>query len=218
MKLALICLMFGVLPASSAPKGAFAPIALYTQYQHEPPQAVLEALQDELDAIMSPIGMHFDWRALDGPRASETSAELAVVTFKGRCDAAGLTNRSRIEGALGFTHVSDGQILPFTEISCDRLRNFVQGELLGLRPEERETAFGRALGRVLAHELYHIFANTARHGSGVSKESYTVRDLVCEEFQFQHREMQLLRDNRVHGLPEAGQVKAASTPASLAYN
>jgi hypothetical protein len=146
---------------------------------------------------MAPIGLHLEWRSLAGVRGSQVSAELAVITVKGRCDTAGILNRSRIVGgSLGFTHISDGQILPFTEVNCDRVRNFLQADLSLMGTEEREAAYGRALGRVLAHELYHIFANTTRHGSGVAKESYTVHDLLCTDFQFQHRESQILREHR----------------------
>ena len=103
----------------------------------------------------------------------------------------------RSEGALGWTHVSDGQILPFTDINCDRVREFAQSGLMQFRMEDREAKYGRALGRVLAHELYHIFANTARHGSmGVAKESYSVQDLVGDDFQFEAKESRMLRTNR----------------------
>jgi hypothetical protein len=155
----------------------------------------MDAFQEEVESIMAPIGFRFEWRNLNDNHGNEVSVELAVVTVKGRCDVAGISSRSKIEGALGFTHISDGQILPFTEINCDRIRNFVQAELVTLPADEREYAFGRALGRVLAHELYHIFANTTRHGSGVAKESYTVHDLVCDDFLFQQRESQLLRSH-----------------------
>ena len=197
MKLVLMCLAIGVLPTHGEPRvAAPAVITLYTQFQAEPPQAVMENFQAEVDAIMSPIGMRVEWRSLSGNRGDEVTSELAVVTVKGRCDVAGLAMRSKAEGALGFTHISDGQILPFAELSCERLRNFVQGEMVTMAVEEREAAFGRALGRVLAHELYHIFANTTKHGGGVSKESYTVRDLLCDEFQFQHKESLVLRAGR----------------------
>ena len=203
MKLVLFCLVLGVIPAAGDPKGAaLAPIALYTHFQQEPPQEVLDALQEEVETIMAPIGLRFDWRRLDGVRGNEVSAELAVVNVKGRCDVAGLLNRSKVEGALGFTHVSDGQILPFTEVNCDRVRNFVQAELLTFGVDDREAAYGRALGRVLAHELYHVFANTMRHGSGVAKESYSVHDLLCEDFQFQQRESLMLKSNRARSLAE----------------
>jgi hypothetical protein len=129
---------------------------------------------------------------------------LAVITFKGRCDAVGLSTRSRFEGALGWTHVSDGQILPFTDISCDRIRQFTQPGLLAVRPDDRAAKFGRALGRVLAHELYHIFANTMRHGSlGVAKESYSMHDLLADDFQFQARESRMLRTNRQRAAVES---------------
>lgn len=198
MRLALFCLLAGVLPAWSETRGApFAPITLYTQFPQAPPGAVLHALQDEVESIMTPIGLRFEWRDLNQTPGYEVSTELAVVTFKGRCDATGLLAHSKSEGALGWTHVSDGQILPFTDISCDRVREFVQSGLLLFRAEDREAKYGRALGRVLAHELYHIFANTMRHGSvGVAKESYSVRDLVEDDFQFQAKESRMLQSSR----------------------
>jgi hypothetical protein len=198
LKLVLFCLAVGVIPAAGETHGApSAPITLYTQFQNEPPQAVLDGLREELESIMQPIGLRFEWRSLNHATGYEVSVELAVITVKGRCDTTGLINRSKVDGALGFTHISDGQILPFTELNCDHVRNFVQGELLVLPVAEREAALGRALGRVLAHELYHIFANTTRHGSGVAKEAYTIHDLLGEDFEFQHRETEMLRSNRV---------------------
>ena len=198
MKLALFCLLAGVLPGWSETRGAmFAPITLYTQFQQAPPEGVLLALQDEVESIMAPIGLRFEWRDLAQTQGHEVSAELAVVTFKGRCDTAGLMAHSRFEGALVWTHVSDGQILPFTDVNCDLVREFVQSGLLTFRTGNREEKYGRALGRVLAHELYHIFANTTRHGSeGVAKESYSVQDLLSDDFQFQAKESRMLQSNR----------------------
>jgi hypothetical protein len=198
LKLALFCLLAGVLPGWSETRGAmFAPITLYTQFQQAPPEGVLLALQDEVESIMAPIGLRFEWRDLAQTQGHEVSAELAVVTFKGRCDTAGLMAHSRFEGALGWTHVSDGQILPFTDVNCDLVREFVQSGLLTFRTGNREERYGRALGRVLAHELYHIFANTTRHGSeGVAKESYSVQDLLSDDFQFQAKESRMLQSNR----------------------
>jgi len=198
LKLVLFCLLAGVFPGWSETRGAtFAPITLYTQFEQAPPWGVLKALQDEVASIMAPIGIRFEWRDLGKTGGHEVSAELAVVTFKGRCDAAGLLTRSKFEGALGWTHVSDGQILPFTDVSCDRVREFVQTGLLTFRTEDREEKYGRALGRVLAHELYHIFANTMRHGSfGVAKESYNVQDLLADDFQFEAKETRMLQTSR----------------------
>jgi hypothetical protein len=198
LKLILFCLLAGVFPGRSETRGAtFAPITLYTQFQQAPSEDVLEALRDEVESIMAPIGLRFEWRALAQAGGHEVSAELAVISFKGRCDTVGLMPHSKFEGALGWTHVSDGQILPFTDVSCDRVREFTQSGLLSYRGEDRDEKYGRALGRVLAHELYHIFANTLRHGTGgVSKESYSMQDLLSDDFQFQTKESRMLQANR----------------------
>lgn len=198
-----LCLALGILPAFGEPRGVqAAPITLYTSFQHEPPPAVVEALQDELEQIMTPIGLHFTWRSLSGVRGNEISVELAVITFKGRCDLAGLLTRNAPPGALGWTHVSDGNILPFSDVDCDRIRSFVQGTLSTIPRDDREEAFGRAVGRVLAHELYHIFANTQKHGScGVAKEAYTVQDLMSDDFEFEGSQGEALRAGKAHGSP-----------------
>ena len=82
-------------------------------------------------------------------------------------------------GPLGWTHISEGAILPFADIDCDGIRSFLQAGLLGARADTEKSMYGRAVGRVLAHELYHIFANTQHHGAGgVGKATYTVDNLL----------------------------------------
>jgi hypothetical protein len=205
MRLLLLGLALAALPASSEPRVIrVAPITLYTQFlQQNPPPAVLEALQDELAGIMTPIGLRFDWRSLAASQGREVSAELAVVTFRGGCDIAKLAPSSDTPGALGWTHVSDGVILPFSDIDCDGIRRFLQADLLHVRKEDRQEAYGRAVGRVLAHELYHIFANTQEHGScGVAKAAYSIQELLSRTFHFESRESDALRAGKAKALLE----------------
>ncbi len=173
-------------------------IALYSGFVHEAPAAVRAALDDELDAIMGPLGMHFEWRTMQGTNLASPTMELAVITFKGHCDIGGLTVSQHYDpGALGWTHISDGQILPFADVDCGEIRAFLQRALLKLPGNQREDAFGRAIARVLAHELYHIFADTTRHGTcGVAKEAYTVDDLMSSTFRFQDKESRELRNSK----------------------
>jgi hypothetical protein len=200
MKLLSFGLLLAALPVFGGQQGAtLAPIALYTQFQQEPPAGVLDAIHQELSSIMAPMGMHFDWRSLNTAHGSEVSVELAVVTFKGRCDVARIVPRTPHPGALGWTHISEGAILPFADIDCDGIRGFVQTGLLGLRAQDREETFGRAIARVLAHELYHIFANTQHHGAGgVAKAAYTVQNLLDNDFQFDEKESAALLTSKAH--------------------
>jgi len=181
-------------------------IALYHEFAQEPPAAIKAALKDELDSIMGPLGMRFEWRNLKMSGFPDPTSELAVITFKGRCDVMGLNIHETYDpGALGWTHISDGQILPFADIDCGGIRAFAQRALMRLPADQREEAFGRAVGRVLAHELYHIFADTTRHGSsGVAKESYTVDDLLTPTFRFQDKESKELRTSKASAAVDVG--------------
>jgi hypothetical protein len=187
------------------PAGPLAPITLYSEFEQGAPEAVRAGLVDELAQIMSPLGLHFDWHDLRETGEIGASVELAVITFKGRCNVAGLLPRSVSPGALGWTHISDGAILPFSDVDCNRIRLFLQQGLLAVPAAHREEAFGRALARVLAHELYHIFADTTRHGScGVGKEAYTVRDLLSVDFRFEAKESKALKNSKAYVALEKG--------------
>ena len=176
-----------------------APIMLYTHFAEQPPAAVRDAMQDEVRSIMAPMGLRFRWMDLAESNGKQISVELAVIEFNGRCDVGGLTARDENPGALGWTHISDGVILPFANVDCAAVRSFIQKELLDMRLQTRAERFGRALGRVLAHELYHIFANTKRHGSeGVGREFYSARDLLAADFQFQSKESMALMNSKAH--------------------
>ena len=51
----------------------------------------------------------------------------------------------------------------------------------------REFLYGRAMGRVVAHELYHILSNEPGHDEdGVAKPSFTTRDVLADQFNFNH--------------------------------
>ncbi|HYR43293.1 MAG TPA: hypothetical protein VER98_09735 [Terriglobia bacterium] len=54
--------------------------------------------------------------------------------------------------------------------------------MLGTRVEP--SVLGRALGRVAAHEIYHIVAQTTEHQeSGIAKAAFSVRDLTANRFE-----------------------------------
>jgi hypothetical protein len=201
VKQLFFCLALAALPALCASnqsvEATLAPITLYTDFQQVAPQAVVEALRAEVDSIMLPMGLRFDWQSLADFRPGRASNAVVVAHFEGHCDVSGLVMRGNQLGSLGWTEISDGTILPFTHVDCERVRTFLQTTLLGYRPQDRERAFGRALGRVLAHELYHVYGDTPKHtASGVAKEKYSVADLLAADFQFHEKETRALRSSK----------------------
>jgi hypothetical protein len=94
--------------------------------------------------------------------------------------------------------MSDGAILPFSDVDCDKIRRFIASDVRSLEAGTREIVYGRAVGRVLAHELYHVFTNTTRHASwGVAKAFYTSRDLVSDQFRFEEKDTKALRTGKL---------------------
>ncbi len=184
------------LSAQSLPATAAA--TLYTEFQQTPPAAVMDSIRGESEAIMGRMGIGLEWRSLATVGGNEVSLQLAVIRFLGRCDVNGLSPHRVQPGALGWTHESDGVILPFGEVDCNRIRSFLQADLLGMPANDREPVFGRAVGRVLAHELYHILAKSPHHSSGgVGKAEYEVRDLLARNLVFDASESEELRKDQL---------------------
>jgi len=192
------CLALASLSALTASgQSITAPVTIYVDFQQEAPQSVVEALRTEVESIMAPAGFRFQWWPLSDFKSERVSAAVVVAHFEARCDLGGLIMRANHPGSLGWTEISDGTILPFTHVDCARVRTFLQTALLGYHPRDRELLYGRALGRVLAHELYHVFAVTPEHADrGVAKEDYSVKDLLASEFHLHEKQAAALRASR----------------------
>jgi hypothetical protein len=71
-----------------------------------------------------------------------------------------------------------------------------------MRLAQRDLLLGRALGRVVAHELYHIVAQTARHGrAGVAKPFHTPDDLRRDGASFEEEDRAAIFRQRGPVLP-----------------
>jgi len=190
-----VILSLPLIPARLLAEGvhreAAAPIAIYMTFDAAHSDGAVDAMQREVEALTKSSGLHLDWRLLENRQPEETFSDLVVVKFHGKCNMEGIQllfselGPEPEGGALGSTRTSDGQVLSFSQLECDRIRRSIAPLAIGNSPEERESLLGRAMGRVLAHELFHIFANTDKHGhDGAAKTSYSRKDLVSDRFQF----------------------------------
>ena len=191
----LTLVLLGTVPlCGTHPDAARLRVGLYADFQHESSAPVRLAIQDELASILIPIGPTPDWRSLAESRGMERWTTLAVVHFKGHCDLSDLSIYPPYPWIMGRTHVSEGAVIPFSEIYCSAIRAFLAPTLASTEPNRRGFLFGRAIGRVLAHELYHILARTRQHGSGGLGEAfYTPQELAADDFDFQDKEVRRIR-------------------------
>ena len=168
-------------------------VAIYVKTVEVPSAPVLDAMKMEVEELLSPLGIPIDWRNLD--RVYKSAPDLAVLTLRGACDTSTQRPRPKDVLRLGWTHVSEGQVLPFAELDCDRLRWVIQKGLAGTTPNMRDLRMGKALGRIAAHELYHIFAHTMEHGSeGLTRASISPDELTMEECRFRTQDLRAMRE------------------------
>jgi len=176
------------------------PIAVFVDFETQPSVASVAQMKMEVASILEPSGLSLNWRSLKDRSHGESFPDLVVLRFKGSCQVRNPAMDSELgpaveRQALARTMVSDGRVLPFTDVKCDEIRRYLAPELDRIANPKRETVYGKALGRVVAHELYHILAETEVHAKdGVARSFHTRRDLTGEEFRFTAKETATLHD------------------------
>jgi hypothetical protein len=134
-------------------------------------------MRAEVQRLLAPAGLDVVWKTTADRKSGEEYELVAVASFDGSCSA--LAPAPAVSSvSLADTSISDGRILPFFHVDCPRLL-----QMLGAQVES--PVLGRALGRVIAHELYHIVGQTVEHhDTGVAKAVFSVRDLKSPRFDF----------------------------------
>jgi len=141
------------------------------------------AFRQELRTLLKPAGITVDVMLKSDMPDSPQFAELVVFEMKGSCSMDGAISLTGTlandRGPLGLAYESNGQVLHFGEVQCDRIRRCLQRITRGLRPEEHQAEFGAALGIVVAHEIYHMIVGATEHTKdGLTKESLSARELL----------------------------------------
>ncbi len=152
----------------------------------------LDAMEAEVNQLFQASGLALNWRWADENQGSEAFSGLAMVRFKGSCSAEhaqilALDDAGRLQPGevrtLGTTKVENGRVLPFSEVHCDEVRKALSFLRPGAGLVERQQALGRAMGRVLAHELYHVLAKATTHAErGLARAVEPLPDLVSPKF------------------------------------
>ncbi len=135
-----------------------------------------------------------------GSPAQPVSGLLVVVKLVGRCDMDGSPVWPR-PGPLGWSHKVNGTVLPFSDLACDNIRGAVQSAMAEGNHLRANILLGRAMGRVLAHELYHIVADTSEHGrDGVAQATLSPRQLTSGLLELEPPEVAAVQ----YGLSQLG--------------
>jgi len=176
----VFCALFALIALSST-AFATAKVTLVLQFDARHSESSVSAMQQELQSLMRDSGVELSWRRAGELSASDSFPSVVVVTFHGSCEMNTLVPPLPSQPvALGYSHVSGGEVIPFAEVECDHVRSSLRSAHAEFGPDG-DMLLGRALGRVLAHELHHIIDGTRAHGQhGISRKSLSPRDLIAD--------------------------------------
>jgi hypothetical protein len=161
-------------------------VTVVVNFEKPHSEASVVALRHELTSLLEPAGLDVDVMLRSELPAYPEFSEVVVFEMKGSCSMKGVPlpiGESLDErGPLAMAYASDGQILHFGAVECDRVRECLQRVTGPGSPEKHQAAFGRALGIVMAHELYHMIAGVKAHTkNGLTKKSLSARELLSDE-------------------------------------
>jgi hypothetical protein len=175
-------------------------LVVYLRTGGKQPAAPLTQMKRELSAIMHQAGYRVEWRSLDTVRGTDADAPLlAVLELEGVCGLSAGHSDSEPAGpsSLATTTITDGQVLPFSRLNCTALTRVVSSALAKDAGAQRDYFYGRAMARVVAHELYHVLMRTTEHArSGVARSCFSTSDLLTERFEFEGATLARLRRNQ----------------------
>src|ERR1700730_4278765 len=135
-------------------------VTVVLNFKQTPPSRVVEEMKRATEEILTGSGVHLDWR-LREEVGTESFPELVLVTFTGNCVVDSHTKRTVIPGPLASTHVSGDQVQPFADVFCDNVAALTRAAIVSREYGNADPTMGRALAKVLAHELMHMITKSA---------------------------------------------------------
>jgi hypothetical protein len=161
------------------------------------PQTLLE-LKEEAGRILAPAGIYVEWIRTSEAQKQRLN-DLAFMTFRGTCQFQIDSSGSGTVGPYAFTQVIDGAVLHFGNVDCDRVANAARSAMTQIDYIRGDFLLGRALGRVVAHELVHIATQSVSHGLvGVQKRELSGRELIDSFLPSRILDVQRIKTTFVH--------------------
>jgi len=188
-----LCLAAGTMWGFEGLPSLHAPITLVVDSEKPIAAEALRELQNELNHLLKQGGRKVEWKLRDEMGVGTEAAEMVVVKFRGSCRMETMPALLDERGPLAFTHTTDGEVLPFSEVLCDRVKAAARGAMHGGQVAEGDKLMGRAMARVLAHEIWHITGNTPKHGKeGVAQRGLSGAQLIADKLDFGQADARLL--------------------------
>jgi hypothetical protein len=156
-------------------------IGVFLQSPESTSEEVLSVTRAEVQRLIERPGAELAWR--EEISGQETFNRVLVVRLRGACSAT-LPANWIVPSTLGSTHISDGKVQPFIDISCDHVAAALSRQWKWPAGRIPTDVFGRALARVVAHEIFHALTESAHHDeAGLMKPAFDRFDLCARKLE-----------------------------------
>src|SRR5437870_6019646 len=168
---------------ASSPGSPDATTAVLFEYQGPVSEPVWEELKNELDrnAASAWLDRPMIWMKRQQFQKNMEYPDVVQVRLRGHCKAELAADWQFSEGPLGWVYMTKDGIQPIAYVNCDRIGQTLEREFRGMSYRERQQKFARAISRVVAHELTHIFTQRAKHSSGGLQRAYLSAGELAKE-------------------------------------
>ncbi|MES1257852.1 MAG: hypothetical protein ABUS51_05465 [Acidobacteriota bacterium] len=194
----LACL---ALPMVTAAQDAASDVTVVVDIKGPYSPTAIREMQREATRIILSSGIQLDWQRRENV-SSAVFNDLVVMTFKGSCTFDPAPPRYDELGPYAITRTANGEVQPFGEVDCDRVVNSVRTAMFGEDYARGELLIGRALGRVVAHELVHMLTKSGQHGhEGVQKAALSGKQLISRSLPLSAMDVDRLKLERHSSRP-----------------
>lgn len=192
-----------ILTAAMTTGGVAASLQLLTQFDGRTSTTAIREMQREIDRLYRDVQVPILWHELSGYHSVGETPRIVFIRFLGDCRAVRMPPTHTVAGiALAGVSRVDGRMLPLVTVDCDRVAGYLWPSMTGPERARGDAAFGRALARVVAHELYHCLTGTAKHSrSALFRADISAKALLAGELDFGADEIANLRRALARGIP-----------------
>jgi hypothetical protein len=189
MRLLIICALFAA-AASAYAEG----ITIVLDFDGPHSEKAVAEMKHEFEGIVKDTTLQVGWRTREQAQ-HEALNNLVVVRFKGKCILDPVPYLYDERGPMAFTYSTDGVVQPFSEVACEKVATAVRSAMFGGDFAKADQLLGRALGRVLAHEVVHMLTRSGEHAhDGVTRRSLSGIQLIAPKLRLSPEDLARLVD------------------------
>ena len=188
-----VCATLLAILCAPAPVMAASAVTLVLQFDQAYSTRSLDAMEREVASIVSESGITVDWRLLTDlhlPSPSEACGRPLPrsMQYGARSAFRRRTRLLRLHPYFRRRRASVQRSGVRQDQQLDPLGD-VEAAMAGA-----DSILGRALGRVLAHELFHMLARTQHHaGEGVTKSALSPAQLISDKLTMAPADLETLK-------------------------